>query len=116
MNELSEYHEFIIDNIDNLLQEMKVACNDYITIYDTASIELDALSESVNTCNDSTCAEELNVTLTIWKSNLSSTSFAQSMIITKLDNEVNNMLNISSFVDNVKIEKLKEKAADCLSL
>lgn len=114
MNEFNEYNEAILNNIDTYLQEFKMSLNEIFLTFDTAAIDLDALSESINACNDSVCAEELNEALDLWESNLESSVEA----IVKSPNDLQNKITDYS-LDNAyseKIDQLKEKAADCLSL
>lgn len=112
MNELSEYNEAILDNIDSLMREMQLMLNNFITIWDPLASDLDALSESINTCNNSTCAEELEETLNLWESNVTATYNATN--VNELENKILNFDLDNEY--NAKIEQLKKKAIDCLSL
>lgn len=114
MSDLRNYSDAILNNIDNRVLEIKLIITSISTIYDQAADEVNALSETINSCADTACAEELDDALTQLDSNVTYTLTAEEIKLQELWLEISNT-NISDAY-SANLDQLEEKFVECLNL
>lgn len=114
MNDFSNYTDAILNNIDNLALEAKTVFTDIATIYDQAASEINALTETINSCQDTTCAEEVDEALIQLDSNGTYSLTSEEIKLQDLWYEISNT-NISDAY-NASLDQLQERAVECVNL
>lgn len=114
MNDFSNYTDAILDNIDDVVLEVKVMLTSIATIYDEAVSEVNELSDTINSCKDTDCAEELDKALSQLDSNVTYILTSKEIKLQELWYEISNTNISDAYTAN--LDQLLDRAAECVNL
>lgn len=114
MNDFSNYTDAILDNIDDVVLEVKVILTSIATIYDQAVSEVNELSETINSCKDTDCAEELDEALSQFDSNVTYSLTSEEIKLQQIWYEISNTNISDAYTAN--LDQLMDRAAECVNL